>query len=83
MTQLAAECDELGVGEIASVTGRYYVMDRDQRWERVEKGYRALVEGQGLKAPNPFAAIEQSYDLRITDEFIEPTVIVDELGNPI
>jgi 2,3-bisphosphoglycerate-independent phosphoglycerate mutase len=83
MTSLNSKIEELGIGKVATVSGRYYIMDRDQRWERVEKGYRALVEGKGLQAPNPFAAIEKSYDLRITDEFIEPTVIIDEEGNPI
>jgi len=81
--QLCLKCQELGVGQIATVCGRYYMMDRDKRWERVEKGYRALVEGEGLKAPNPLAAVEQSYDLRVTDEFVEPTVIVDAQGQAI
>lgn len=83
MTNLNAKCEELGLGKVATVMGRYYIMDRDQRWERVEKGYRALVDGEGLKAPNSFAAIEKSYDVRITDEFIEPTVMIDDEGNPI
>ncbi|MGE4273082.1 MAG: 2,3-bisphosphoglycerate-independent phosphoglycerate mutase [Desulfitobacterium sp.] len=83
MTLLNVKCQELGVGKVATVSGRYYVMDRDQRWERVEKGYRAIVDGQGLKAPNPMAAIEQAYDVRITDEFVVPTVIVDEEGKAI
>lgn len=83
MTNLKAKCDELGIGEVATVSGRYYPMDRDQRWERVEMAYRALVEGKGLKAPNPFAAIEKSYDVRITDEFIEPTIIIDGEGQPV
>lgn len=83
MTSLKTKCDELGIGEVATVSGRYYTMDRDQRWERVEMGYNALAEGKGLKAPNPFAAIEKSYDVRITDEFIEPTVIINEEGQPV
>jgi 2,3-bisphosphoglycerate-independent phosphoglycerate mutase len=83
MTSLNAKFEELGLGKVATVSGRYYTMDRDQRWERLEKGYKALVEGEGIKAPNPFAAIEKSYDLRITDEFIEPTVIINEEGKPI
>lgn len=83
MMSLNSKCEELGLGEVATVMGRYYIMDRDQRWERVEKGYRALVDGEGLKAPNSFAAIEKSYDVRITDEFIEPTVMIDDKGNPI
>lgn len=83
MKDLDSKCEELGVGKVATVMGRYYIMDRDQRWERVVKGYRALVDGEGLKAPNSFAAIEKSYDVRIMDEFIEPTVIIDDEGNPI
>lgn len=83
MTRLNSKLEEVGLGKVATVMGRYYIMDRDHRWERVEKGYRALVDGEGLKAPNPFAAIEKSYDVRITDEFIEPTVIIDAEGNPI
>ncbi len=83
MTRLDSKITELGLGKVATVMGRYYIMDRDHRWERVEKGYRALVEGKGLKAPNPFAAIEKSYDVRVTDEFIEPTVIIDAEGEPV
>lgn len=83
MTQLNSKCRELGLGQVATVSGRYYMMDRDKRWERVEKGYRALVNGEGLKAPNPLAAIEQSYDVRVTDEFVAPTVIVDSAGEAV
>lgn len=83
MTRLDSKIKELGLGKVATVMGRYYIMDRDHRWERVEKGYRALVEGKGLKASNPFAAIEKSYDVRVTDEFIEPTVIIDAEGKPV
>lgn len=83
MTQLNIKCRELGLGQVATVSGRYYMMDRDKRWERVEKGYRALVNGEGLKAPNPLAAIEQSYDVRVTDEFVAPTVIVDSAGEAV
>ncbi|AFM02293.1 phosphoglycerate mutase [Desulfitobacterium dehalogenans ATCC 51507] len=83
MTRLNIKCKELGLGKVATVSGRYYTMDRDKRWERVEKGYRALVDGEGLKAPNPLAAIEQSYDIRVTDEFVAPTVIVDSEGKAV
>ncbi|MGI6227924.1 MAG: 2,3-bisphosphoglycerate-independent phosphoglycerate mutase, partial [Peptococcales bacterium] len=74
---------ELQVGKIATVSGRYYAMDRDKRWERSSLAYRALVDGEGIKATMAKMAVEQSYDLRITDEFVEPTVIVDEKGNPV
>lgn len=83
MSQLNIRCKELGIGEVATVSGRYYMMDRDNRWDRVEKGYRALVDGEGLKAPNSMAAIERSYDVRVNDEFVEPTVIVDADGRAI
>ena len=64
-------------GRIASITGRYYAMDRDNRWERVERAYRALVYGEGIKETDPVEAMQHSYDRGITDEFIEPTVIMD------
>jgi 2,3-bisphosphoglycerate-independent phosphoglycerate mutase len=66
------------VGKIASVSGRYYAMDRDKRWERVKLAYDALVNGEGQKATDAIAAIEQSYSAEITDEFIKPTVIIAE-----
>ena len=64
----------MGVGKIASVVGRYYAMDRDNRWDRVEKAYAAFVYGEGRQAdPAPTKAIQDSYDAeRITDEFVEP-----------
>lgn len=83
MSQLNIRCKALGIGEVATVSGRYYMMDRDNRWDRVEKGYRALVDGEGLKAPNAMAAIERSYDVRVNDEFVEPTVIVNAEGKAI
>lgn len=74
---------DLGVGAIATVMGRFYAMDRDNRWDRVARAYQAMSYGQGIKAPLPQVAVEQSYDKRITDEFVEPTVIVDGNGNPV
>lgn len=71
------------VGKIASVSGRYYAMDRDKRWERVELAYKALVKGEGQKATDALAAIEQSYAKGITDEFIQPTIIIDEAQQPL
>jgi len=70
-------------GKIASVSGRYYAMDRDKRWERVKLAYDALVKGEGAKATDALAAIEQSYTADVTDEFIKPTVIVDEAQQPL
>ncbi len=71
------------VGKIASVSGRYYAMDRDKRWERVKLAYDALVNGIGAKATDAVAAVENSYATNITDEFIKPTVIVDEGQQPL
>ncbi|MBD0277684.1 MAG: 2,3-bisphosphoglycerate-independent phosphoglycerate mutase [Flavisolibacter sp.] len=70
------------VGRIATISGRYYAMDRDNRWERVKLAYDAMVHGIGEKAASASAAIEQSYGLKVTDEFIKPTIIVDENGAP-
>ena len=70
------------VGKIASVSGRYYAMDRDNRWERVKLAYDAMVKGEGEKATDAVAAIKQSYAADITDEFVAPTVITDKAGNP-
>ncbi|NMO97159.1 2,3-bisphosphoglycerate-independent phosphoglycerate mutase [Paenibacillus lemnae] len=80
---LLAKIDEVGVGKIATVSGRYYAMDRDKRWDRVEKTYRAMVYGEGPKYQDPLQAINESYDNSIFDEFVEPTVIVDSEGQPV
>ncbi len=65
---------ETGVGQIASVTGRYYAMDRDKRWERVKLAYDALVHGTGVKSDNVIKSIEESYENGVTDEFIKPII---------
>ena len=72
---LEEKIEEKGVGQIASITGRFYAMDRDKRWERVEKAYNALVNGVGEKAKSAVSAIESSYQKEIFDEFVEPTLI--------
>jgi 2,3-bisphosphoglycerate-independent phosphoglycerate mutase len=69
------EMEKIGVGKIATVMGRYYAMDRDNRWERVEKAYAAMVYGEGEKAANAVDAVQASYDNEVTDEFVLPTVI--------
>ena len=69
--------------QIATVTGRYYAMDRDRRWQRTAKAYNALVNGQGHPATDLLQAIRESYDRGVSDEFIEPIVQVDQNGNPI
>lgn len=73
----------IGKGAIATVSGRYYAMDRDKRWERVEKAYRAYVQGADLMAGSALAAIENSYNNKIFDEFVDPTSIVDGEGAPL
>ena len=80
---LQAKIAELGVGKIATVQGRYYAMDRDKRWERVEKSYRAMVYGEGPKYRDPIEAITKSYEQSVFDEFVMPTVIVDEQDQPV
>ena len=70
-------------GKIATVSGRYYAMDRDKRWERVRRAYDALVRGKGERATDALAAIEQSYSAGVTDEFILPTVITGPDGHPL
>ena len=77
---LEAKAAELGVGRIATVSGRYFAMDRDQRWERTVKAYDALVRGEGEHAPSARAAVEQAYARGETDEFVLPTV-VDTAGD--
>ncbi|HEU5104145.1 MAG TPA: 2,3-bisphosphoglycerate-independent phosphoglycerate mutase [Roseiflexaceae bacterium] len=77
LRDLEAEMTRLGVGRVASVTGRYYAMDRDKRWERTKIAYDAMVSGVGRPAPSAAAAIQQSYDEGVTDEFIKPTVVMD------
>lgn len=74
---------EATVGKIASVNGRYYAMDRDKRWERVQKAWNCMVKGEGNKATDPVAAVEASYSEGIADEFILPTVITQPDGQPI
>ncbi len=76
------KCREIGIGEIATVVGRYYAMDRDKHWERIELAYNLLVSGEGQRAEDPLTAIRQSYERDITDEFIEP-IVVTSSGQPI
>ncbi|TCP55828.1 phosphoglycerate mutase [Tumebacillus sp. BK434] len=72
-----------GVGRIATVQGRYYAMDRDKRWERTEKAYRAMVYGEGPSSTEPLEALEESYRASVTDEFVLPTVIKNADGTPV
>ncbi len=75
ITQLQEKMKEKGVGKIASICGRFYAMDRDKRWQRVNKAYDAMVRGIGNKAKTAISAIEESYQKEIFDEFIEPTIM--------
>ncbi|RUM89877.1 MAG: 2,3-bisphosphoglycerate-independent phosphoglycerate mutase [Thermodesulfatator sp.] len=82
ISALLSKMAELSCGKIATVSGRYYAMDRDRRWERTRLAYEALVLGRGLTAPDPLAAVRQAFERGETDEFIKPTVIVEE-GHPV
>ena len=75
VAELLKKMEEIGVGRIATVMGRYYAMDRDNRWERVDKAYAAMVYGEGEKAACGLCAMQNSYDADVTDEFVVPTVI--------
>jgi len=78
--QLQQKMRELGAGKIATVVGRYYAMDRDNRWERVQLAYNALVHGEAAhQNPSPVAALQESYERGVTDEFVEPVVITQEV----
>ena len=72
-----------GKGRVVTVVGRYYAMDRDKRWERVAEAYHALLLGEGYRAADPAAAVEQAYARGETDEFVKPTCIVDPSGRPL
>lgn len=80
--QLEEEMKKLGVGKVASVCGRYYAMDRDNNYDRVELAYKALTKGEGLTADSATAGIQASYDRDETDEFVKPTVVVED-GKPV
>lgn len=75
IAKLQDKMKEKGIGKIASISGRFYAMDRDKRWQRIQKCYDALVNGEGLKAGTAIKAIEDSYQKEVFDEFVEPTVI--------
>ncbi len=83
MKALLRKMEELQIGKVASVEGRYYAMDRDKRWERIERAFRAMVLGDGVKSQDPVGIIESSYGLGITDEFIEPVTVVDANNEPV
>ena len=82
LSELEEELRNIGLGKIATVSGRYYAMDRDKRWDRIQKAYSAILEGKGSKASDAVNCAETSYSAGVTDEFIIPTVITDENGFP-
>ncbi|MDO5026627.1 MAG: 2,3-bisphosphoglycerate-independent phosphoglycerate mutase [Tissierellia bacterium] len=81
--ELTDKMKEIGVGKLATIIGRYYAMDRDKRWERVEKAYNAMMLGEGKLVSNPLISIDEEYSADITDEFMTPTVIVDKNNQPV
>src|ERR1044072_4476682 len=74
---------EIGCGQIATVVGRYYAMDRDKRWERTQRAYELLTKAIGERANDPIVAINESYQRGVTDEFVEPVAIVRKDGSPV
>ncbi len=82
LAQVETEIERIGTGKIATVIGRYHAMDRDNRWERVERAYNAIVRGIGNKQPSAAAAISASYAAEVNDEFVEPSVMVSN-GEPV
>jgi 2,3-bisphosphoglycerate-independent phosphoglycerate mutase len=81
--QIQQQMRTIGMGKIATVEGRYYAMDRDKRWDRIERAFGAMVLGNGEKATDPVAAVKRSYERGTTDEFIEPITIVDNQNQPV
>src|SRR5260370_31871851 len=79
--QLQQKIRELGVGQIATLVGRYYAMDRDNRWERIELAYRAVVHGEAeTRTDDPLTALQRSYEQDVTDEFVKPIVVTKGSG---
>ncbi len=83
IAEIEKKSAEIGVGKIATVIGRFYAMDRDSRWDRVQKAFECIRYGRGLKAASATEAVSQSYAKNVTDEFIEPTCIVNSVNEPI
>ncbi|MCU9612912.1 2,3-bisphosphoglycerate-independent phosphoglycerate mutase [Caldibacillus lycopersici] len=83
ISETLEKMNEYGVGKFATISGRYYSMDRDKRWDRVEKSYRSMVYGEGPTYKDPIELVEDSYQNGIYDEFVLPSVIVQENGEPV
>ena len=75
MEQLVAELKKIGIGEVGTVVGRYFIMDRDKRWDRVTIGMKGLVLGEGTEASDPVQAIKDKYEKGETDEFLKPIIL--------
>ncbi len=82
IAELEKKMEEKGVGKIATLSGRFFAMDRDKRWERVQKAYNAIVRGEGEKYATATTAIEESYQKEVFDEFVKPTIITNKNGEP-
>lgn len=83
LAAMQEKCREVGIGEIATVVGRYYAMDRDKHWERTARAHQLLAHGEGEPVADPLAAIRRSYERNVTDEFVEPLVVTRENGAPV
>ena len=83
VADLQRELESIGAGQVATVCGRYWAMDRDKRWDRVARAWAMLVRGEGAAASDPVAAIEASYSREVTDEFVDPIVITGGAGRPL
>lgn len=83
LLEVQRRIDELGIGRIATVAGRYFAMDRDQRWDRVDRAFKAMTAGGGAKSTDPADVVRKSYGAGVTDEFIEPVTIVDSGNEPV
>lgn len=83
ISELENKMAEKDIGKIATISGRFFAMDRDKRWERIHKTYNAMVKGEGVKSLSATGAIEESYQKETFDEFVEPTVITNKNGEPI
>ena len=83
ISQLQNELSRTGTGRLASISGRFYAMDRDKRWDRVQVAWQAIVDGQGIEASDPIEAVQDAYGRKETDEFIKPIVLLDENNEPV
>jgi 2,3-bisphosphoglycerate-independent phosphoglycerate mutase len=83
LKEIQDKCKQIGTGQIATVIGRNWAMDRNNNWDRIEKAYKMLVDGIGEKTTDPIASMQKSYDNEVTDEYIEPLIVTDNSGEPL